>query len=69
MKTVILTTCDNSTEAHLIRGNLASEGIESFLSNENYTSLYPNMSGLIGSGIDIMVAEEDLEHALQIIQK
>lgn len=54
MKTVILTSCNNSVEAEFIRGNLANEGIESFVSNENYTSLFPNMNGAMGSGIQIL---------------
>ena len=68
MKTVILTSCNNSVEATLIQGNLANEGIESFLSNENYTSLYPNMNGAMGNGIQVFVNENDVEKALQIIK-
>lgn len=67
MKTVILTSCNNSVEAKLIQGNLANEGIESFTSNENFTSLYPNMNGAMGSGIQIFVFEKDAEQALEII--
>lgn len=67
MKTVILTSCNNSTEAELIRGNLANEGIASFVSNENYTSLYPNMNGAMGSGIQIFVNEADAERAMKVI--
>lgn len=67
MKTVILTSCNNSVEAKLIQGNLANEGIDSFLSNENYTSLYPNMNGAMGSGIQVFVKEEDAERALKVI--
>ena len=67
MKTVILTSCNNSVEAKLIQGNLANEGIESMIFNENYTSLYPNMGGAMGSGIQIFVNEEDAERALKVI--
>ena len=67
MKTVILTSCNNSVEARLLQGNLANEGIESILSNENYTSLYPNMNGAMGSGIQILVDEADAERALKVI--
>lgn len=69
MKTVILTSCNNAVEASLIQGNLANEGIQSFISNENYTSLYPNMNGAMGSGIQIFVNEEDAERALIVINK
>ncbi|HHT23678.1 MAG TPA: DUF2007 domain-containing protein [Bacteroidales bacterium] len=67
MKTVILTSCNNSVEAKLIQGNLANEGIDSIISNENYTSLYPNMNGAMGSGIQILVNEADAERALKVI--
>ena len=67
MKTVNLISCNNSVEANLIQGNLANEGIESFLANENYTSLYPNMNGAMGSGIQILVNEDDADRALKII--
>lgn len=68
MKTVIITSCNNSVEAKLVQGNLANEGIESMISNENYTSLYPNMNGAMGSGIQILVDENDTERALKVIQ-
>ncbi|MHB9055968.1 MAG: putative signal transducing protein [Paludibacteraceae bacterium] len=67
MKTIILTSCDNVVTANLIKGNLANEGIECFFTNENYTSLYPNMNGAMGSGIQIFVNEDDVEHALKVI--
>lgn len=67
MKSTLLITCNNSVEAALIKGNLANEGIECMATNERYTSLYPNMSGL-GSGIRILVDEADVERAMQVIQ-
>jgi len=47
---------------------LANEGIECFLTNENYTSLYPGRNNWIGHGIQIMVKEIDLEKARVIIK-
>lgn len=67
MATIILTSCNNAFDAELIQGNLANEGIESIISNENYTSLYPNMNGAMCSGIQILIEEKDAERALQII--
>lgn len=67
MKTAILTSCDNVITANLIKGNLANEGIECFFTNENYTSLYPNMNGAMGSGIQVLVDEADIERALKVI--
>jgi hypothetical protein len=68
MKTVILTSCNNSFEAKIIQGNLANEGIESMISNENYTSLYPNMNGSMGSGIQVFVDEADVEKSMHVIK-
>lgn len=66
MQTVRLTTCNTSYEAHLIKGRLEAEGIPSVLTNENMANLY---SGLISAftGIDILVNEDDLEQAKEII--
>ena len=67
MQTVRLTTCNTSYEAHIIKGNLESEGIPSILTNENMSNLY---SGLISafSGVDILVNENDLERAKEILK-
>ena len=66
MQTVRLTTCNTSYEAHIIKGKLESEGIPSILTNENMSNLY---SGLISafSGVDILVNENDLERAKQLL--
>lgn len=68
MATIILTSCNNAFEAELIQGNLLNEGIESIISNENYTTLYPNMNGAMGSGVQILIDEKDADRALQIIK-
>ncbi len=64
MKTVELTSCINSVEARLLQGNLANEDIESFISNENFNSLYPNV---FGTQIRIFVLEKDLTKATKIV--
>lgn len=67
MKTTILTTCNNNIEASMVQSLLEIEGIQSILTNESYTSLYPGMNGTLGSGIDILVSDEDFERASQLI--
>lgn len=67
MKTVTITSCNNSVEAAMLQSLLENEGIASMLSNENYTCLYPNMNGAMGSGIQILVNETDAEKAFEII--
>ncbi len=66
MRTVRLTTCNTSYEAHILKNALQAEGIPSVLHNENMTNLY---GGLIAAftGVDILVNECDLKRAIQII--
>lgn len=63
MEGVILTTCSSPIDANLIKSKLASEGIEAYLINENFTRLMPIYYNILGSGIRIMVHKEDLERA------
>jgi len=69
MKIIPLMTCNDNVEAKLIQGHLQNEGIPCFLTNQNYTNLYPGMSGSMGTGIQIQVNEEDAERASDIIRK
>ena len=66
-RTVRLTTCNNSYEAHILQGTLQAEGIASALHNENMTNLF---GGLISgfSGVDIFVFEDELERAREIME-
>jgi hypothetical protein len=67
MKTASLITCENLIEAYLIKGRLANEGIESFLINQNFTYLMPLYNNMLGSGIQIIVIENDYHNAREII--
>jgi len=69
VKTSTLITVDTSAEAHLIKGKLNNEGIECFLTNENFTNLYPGHNFSIMDGIQIMVDENDLERAAILINE
>lgn len=69
MKTVRLTVCNDPTTAHIIKGALKNEGIESIFHGENFTSLYPNMLNVMGSGVEILVRESDYEKALEVLNQ
>ena len=65
MKTIILARLDNF-QASILRGVLQSEGIESFVKNENLSSIYP---GIPVFQIQVEVLEEDYLKAREIFEK
>ena len=67
MRYINLYTVDNSYEANFIKDNLADEGIECMLTNENFTNLMPYLNGMLGSGIQILVDKDDYDRAKQIL--
>ncbi|NCA83982.1 MAG: DUF2007 domain-containing protein [Clostridia bacterium] len=67
MKTIRLTTCQNIQEAALIKGHLENEGIPCILTNQNITTLLPHFNNMLGSGVQVLVDENDLEKAASII--
>lgn len=67
MALVCIKTCDRIFEANLIKTRLIDSGVDCFLTNENYTSLYPACNGLLGSGIRVMIEEEDADKALDLL--
>lgn len=69
MRTIILTTCNNVFEANLIKGMLENNDIKCFLTNENFSNLMPQFNGMMGSGINILVDECDLEKAQKLISE
>ena len=66
MKTVKLITCNDAMKAHILQGALENEGIESILHNENFSTLYKSCVSSI-AGVDILVADEDYEKAVQVL--
>ena len=58
-----LTTVRNSIEATLLQHTLEMEGINSFITNEHTSTMLPHLYGMLGHGIQIMVADEDYERA------
>jgi hypothetical protein len=67
MNTIILKTFESATEAHLARIRLEDEGISCFVANENFSALMPNYFGMMGSGIQLVVFENDAQKALQVL--
>ncbi|HWV73087.1 MAG TPA: DUF2007 domain-containing protein [Pseudosphingobacterium sp.] len=68
MEIVTLKVFDNPIEAHLLKTKLESEGIHSFLQDENIVSLNPLYNYAVG-GIKLNIRSADLEMANQIIQE
>lgn len=64
-----LITLNSAAEAHLICGRLENYGIVSMITNENFSNLLPMYNGMMGSGVQILVKEEDFEKAYEILQK
>ena len=60
-KTIRLKTCESLTDAYFIKNKLNNEGIDCFLTNQNFTSLLPNYFNLFGAGVEVFVMESDYE--------
>ncbi|NLF42900.1 MAG: DUF2007 domain-containing protein [Bacteroidales bacterium] len=69
MAIIKLTSFNTSTEAHLFKAILEDNEIRCFLTNENFSSLMPHYNGIMGSGIQIWIDEQDLEAAQEILSK
>ena len=67
MKTVKLITCNDAMKAHILQGALENEVIESILHNENFSTLYKSCVSSI-AGVDILVADDDYEKAVQVLR-
>ena len=65
-KTTRLITCDTITEAYFIKNKLNNEGIECFLTNQNFTSLLPNYYNLFEAGVQVVVMESDYERSREL---
>ncbi|MDD2411683.1 MAG: DUF2007 domain-containing protein [Dysgonamonadaceae bacterium] len=68
MKTVILITSESLAEAHILKGRLLNEGIDCFLTNENFVNLMPLCNNMLGSGIQLMINERDSKKAREILK-
>lgn len=66
MRTVLLSTLENSFQANILQDRLREEGIESFLKNEVLSGVFGNISGF---QIEIYVDEKDYENAEGILKE
>lgn len=66
MKTIFLSTLDNSFQAGLLKDLLMNEGIESFFKNENMSTVLGNIPGF---QLEIYVFEKDYERAQEILKE
>jgi len=66
MKTVILTSFTNNVQAHILQDILKDEGITSIPQGEMTNQV---LSPLANLGIQILVFEDDLEQAKEILAK
>ena len=64
MKTVTLTSFTNNVQAHLLQDILKNEGITSMLQGEMTNQV---LSPLANLGIQVLVFENDLERAKEIL--
>lgn len=65
-KIITLMTFDNSPQAHLFRGILAENNIDSYISDEFIVTLNPLYSNLMG-GIKLQVNSLDFEKAQKLL--
>lgn len=66
MKTVILTTFTNNVQAHMMQDILKEAGIDSILQGEMTNQV---LSPLTNLGIQILVFEDRLEQAKEILKE
>ncbi|MDQ1265713.1 MAG: hypothetical protein QG635_864 [Bacteroidota bacterium] len=69
MATKKLITCIDEIEANMFKNMLENEDIECFLTNENFTTLFPGLLGSKGTGIQVMINESDYDKAMEIISE
>ena len=67
MEFVLAATFDNYMNAHLVLGRLQSEDINCWLKDENTVTIDPILTNAVG-GIKLMVAQSQIQQALQLIQ-
>ncbi|HYK43749.1 MAG TPA: DUF2007 domain-containing protein [Parafilimonas sp.] len=68
MEFKLLESFDNYIDANLTLGRLEEAGIRCWLKDENTATINPILTNAIG-GIKIMVAEEDIENAVEILHE
>jgi len=68
MEFIAIDAYSNYIEANIVLGRLQEEGIECWLKDENTSTIMPIWNQATG-GIRLMVAESDVERALQLLNQ
>jgi hypothetical protein len=68
MRTKLLINCANTFEANLLKSKLDDEGIFCFLTNENFSTIMPYYYNMLGSGVRIMVNEDEYQTAVSVLK-
>jgi hypothetical protein len=68
MSFLTIKTFESAIEAEMLKAKFASEGIDSYLFDENITTLMPHLNLAIG-GIKLKIDERDFNKATQLIDK
>lgn len=66
-KLVVISTFNNPIEAHIIKGLLESNGIETCIFDENIVYTNPVLTTAVGR-IRLMIHEEDFEDAIKLLE-
>ncbi len=76
---VTITTFNNTFEANLAASHLEREGIETFMSDQNISALYPNVGGPINlivaspsgafGGVKLQIKDDDIPKAIEILKE
>ena len=61
---VKIVSCKDAFEAEVVKGLLASNGIECILQNESMSQLY---GSILAMSINVLVREEDAEKAKEVL--
>lgn len=69
MSLVKLTTCNTSFDANLIKAHLESEEIPCYIYNEILNSVMPYFNTMTEGSIQVMIDEENLEQAINIMEQ
>ena len=68
MEFIVLNSYNTYIDAHIAKGVLEEQGIESWLKDENTVTIDPILTNAVG-GIKIMVAKQDGQRAWDILQE
>ncbi len=66
MKDVVVAAYPDATAAHLGRVRLEAAGLEAWIGNENFSSVYP-LFGAITGGVELRVHEKDAARAGEVL--